>query len=59
MTIPKISNNSHAHTQEMDTTRQEVCLFLAKENFLRSLIGNKLTLSVFVSMFHKDRKKRR
>ena len=41
----------------MDTTRQEVCLFLAKENFLRSLIGNKLTLSVFVSMLYKDRKK--
>ncbi len=37
----------------MDTTRQDVSLSPIQVNFLRSLNGNKLTLSVFVYMFDK------
>ena len=43
------------YPQNTDTTQQDVCLFRAAMNFLRSRFGNRLTLSVFVSMFDKYR----
>ena len=56
MTIPKISDSSHAYTRRIRIRRGKMFAYSSLAmNFLRSRFGNRLTLSVFVSMFDKYR----